>query len=83
MNNPASPAKPLTAKEAADYLDLSISMLYRHVREGRIPAFKPNGKKWYFWTEDLDRWIRGGTPSSSVTDADAARTSTAGNGDAR
>lgn len=83
MNHPATPAKPLTAKEAADYLDLSISMLYRHVREGRIPAFKPNGKKWYFWTEDLNRWIRGGMTSPSVTDADAARTTSVGNGDVK
>ncbi len=52
--------RPLSTREAADYLNISVTMLYRHVKDGRIRAFKPSGKKLYFRIEDLDSWIEGG-----------------------
>ena len=43
-----NPTKPLTLKEAAEFLDLSQSHLYKLTSERKIPHFKPNGKKIYF-----------------------------------
>ena len=40
--------KPLTLVEAAKFLDLSPSHLYKLTSERKIPHFKPNGKKIYF-----------------------------------
>jgi len=50
-------AKPFTFKEAAHYLDISKSYLYKLTSQGRIPHFKPQGKKVYFKKADLDEWI--------------------------
>jgi excisionase family DNA binding protein len=52
--------KPLTAKEAADYLDISKSHLYQLTSKGKIPHYKPNGKRLYIFQSDLDDYIRSG-----------------------
>jgi len=49
--------KPYTFAEAAKYLDISKSYLYKLTSLGKIPHFKPYGKKIYFRKEDLDEWI--------------------------
>lgn len=46
----------LTADEAAGYLRIALSTLYRYMQEGRIPCFKV-GKSWRFKRSVLDRWI--------------------------
>ena len=38
----------LTIDEAAEYMGLKKSYLYKLTSERRIPHFKPNGKKIYF-----------------------------------
>jgi excisionase family DNA binding protein len=50
--------KPLTLPEAATFLNLSESNLYKLTSERRIPHFKPNGKKIYFDKSELVQWIK-------------------------
>jgi excisionase family DNA binding protein len=49
--------KPLTMAEAAQYLGISMTYLYRITSRGQIPHFKPGGKKNYFLKSDLDNWL--------------------------
>jgi excisionase family DNA binding protein len=49
--------KVLNLKEAARYLDLSESAVYRLTSERRINFFKPEGKKIFFRREDLENWM--------------------------
>ena len=50
--------KPLTLVEAAKFLDLSPSHLYKLHSERKIPHFKPNGKKIYFDEYELVQWLK-------------------------
>jgi excisionase family DNA binding protein len=43
--------------EAALYLDVSHSHLYKLTSTGAIPCYKPNGKKVYFNRQELDTWL--------------------------
>ena len=47
----------LTFTEAAEYLGLSKSNLYKMTSAGKIPFYKPNGKNIYFNRTELDNWI--------------------------
>lgn len=49
----------LTTKEAADYLRLSTSHLYRLTMLKQIPFVKPTGKL-LFDIEDLKNWMKKG-----------------------
>jgi excisionase family DNA binding protein len=53
----ASTAKPLTTEEAAEYLRISTSHLYKLTSKGKIPHYKPEGKKVYFEKSELDAWL--------------------------
>ena len=53
-----SQTKPLTLVEAAKFLDLSRSHLYKLTSERKIPHFKPNGKKIYFDKSELVQWLK-------------------------
>ena len=53
-----SQPKPLTLMEAAKFLDLSRSPLYKLTSERKIPHFKPNGKKIYFDKSELVQWLK-------------------------
>ena len=46
----------LTSKEAAEYLGISISQIYRLTSRGIIPHYKPTGKICYFKRDELDEW---------------------------
>ncbi len=46
----------LTAKEAAQYLNLNEKIIYRLVREGRLPGARITGK-WTFSRSQLREWI--------------------------
>ena len=50
--------KPRTLVEAAKFLDLSPSHLYKLTSERKIPHFKPNGKKIYFDEDELVQWLK-------------------------
>ena len=49
--------KPLTLREAAVYLDISPSYLYKLTASQRIPHFKPHGKRVYFLRSDLNAYL--------------------------
>ena len=46
----------LTLAEAAEYMGLKKSYLYRLTHEKRIRHYKPNNKKIYFKVEDIIAW---------------------------
>jgi excisionase family DNA binding protein len=48
---------PFTLGEAAHYLGLSRSFLYKLTSQGKIAHFKPAGGKLYFKLEDLDGYL--------------------------
>ena len=45
----------LVLKEAADYLGISASKLYRMVQRGEFPAFRV-GNEWRFRIDVIDMW---------------------------
>ena len=49
--------KPLLLEEAAKYLGLSKSSLYKLTFRNQITHYKPNGKKIYFSKSDLNSWL--------------------------
>ena len=49
--------KPLTFDEAARYLDVSKSHLYKLTSANKIPHYKPQGKRIYFAKCELDTWL--------------------------
>jgi len=49
--------RPLTLEEAADYLRLEKSTLYKFTYGKKIPHYKPNGKMLYFLKSDLREWM--------------------------
>lgn len=52
----ASQEGPLTIVQAAAYLNISLSTLYRYTSQRLIPHHKP-GKVIYFYREELDDWL--------------------------
>lgn len=62
--------KPLNLVEAAKYLSISQSHLYKLTSQRKIPSHKPNGKYLYFYKEELDEWIR---KSSSQESEDSSQ----------
>ena len=46
----------LTAEEAAEYLKMALSTLYRFMRSGDVPCFKL-GNQWRFKKSILDEWM--------------------------
>lgn len=48
--------KVLTLEEAADYLRVHPSTMYRMVKKGAVPAFKI-GTDWRFNVDQLDKWM--------------------------
>ena len=59
--------KPLTFNEAAQYLDISKSYLYKLTCKNQVPHFKPTGKRIYFSKSELDTWLLR-NPVKSTTD---------------
>ena len=47
----------LTTVEAAEYLGLKKSYLYKLMMRRQIPYYKPTGKVCYFKYEDLLQWM--------------------------
>lgn len=52
--------KPLNIEEAAEFLDVSKSYLYKLTSKGEIPHYKPAGKRIYFLVDDLLDYIKSG-----------------------
>lgn len=49
----------LTVEEAAQYLKLGRSTVYRLAQEGKLPAHK-FGRQWRFDAAELDEWMKSG-----------------------
>jgi len=52
-------ARWLKLKEAAEYLKMGRSTLYKLAKEGKMPAHKA-GREWRFDAEELDKWMKAG-----------------------
>lgn len=52
-----NPKSVLTLAEAAEYMGLKKSYLYRLTHEKRIRHYKPNNKMIYFMVEDIIAWL--------------------------
>lgn len=50
----------LSMEEAALYLDLSKSTIYKLTHTMNIPHYKPMGKKIFFDKKELELWVRQG-----------------------
>jgi excisionase family DNA binding protein len=48
---------PLNFVQAAQYLSISHSQLYKYTSQRKIPFHKPAGKYLYFFKNELDKWI--------------------------
>ena len=62
----------LTSDEAARYMGISMSYLYKLTMRGIIPHYKPMGKMCYFNRLELERWLQQNRVASSTEIADAA-----------
>lgn len=51
------PNRMMRLKEAAEYLGISSTSLYRHAASGKIKAGKAGAKIWNFRKKDLDEWV--------------------------
>ncbi|MDR1248094.1 MAG: helix-turn-helix domain-containing protein [Treponema sp.] len=49
--------KPLTVSEAANYLSLAKTYIYKLVSQGKLTAFNPGGRRLYFRREDLENYV--------------------------
>ena len=57
----------LTIEEAAEFLSMSKSYLYKQTSAQRIPHYKPTGKRCYFRRSELEEWILAGRISTKAT----------------
>ncbi len=48
----------LTSNEAAQYMGISKSYLYKLTMLGKVPHFKPMGKMCYFNRLELEQWLQ-------------------------
>ena len=48
----------LTTREAAKYMDISLSYLYKLTMRHQIPHFKPMGKLCYFNRLEIEQWLQ-------------------------
>lgn len=47
----------LTSKEAAQYMGISLSCLYKLTMNRQVPHYKPTGKMVYFNRLELEQWL--------------------------
>jgi excisionase family DNA binding protein len=49
----------LTAARTAEYVGVSITLVYRQARSGSLRGIKVGGGRcWRFHVEDVERWLR-------------------------
>lgn len=63
----------LSFREAAKYLDVSASWLYKLTSTKAIPHYKPNGKMCYFKRTELDNWLQANRISTNEEIAEKAQ----------
>lgn len=54
-----------TSEEAAKYMGISMSYLYKLTMRQQIPHYKPMGKMCYFNRHELEEWLQSNRVSSS------------------
>lgn len=62
----------LTTDEAAKYMGIKVSYLYKLTMRGEIPHYKPNGKMCYFKRTELEQWLLTNPVSTTADIADKA-----------
>jgi len=65
-NQATNEDKFLTAKQAAEYLGIRISYLYKLTHQKTFPYYKPNGKLVYFLQSDLLNFLSGNRVSPKI-----------------
>lgn len=55
----------LTSDEAAKYMGISKSYLYKLTMTGQVPHYKPMGKMCYFNRQELEQWLQSNRVSTS------------------
>lgn len=56
----------LTSDEAAKYMGISKSYLYKLTMRQQIPHYKPMGKMCYFNRLELEQWLQNNRVSTSI-----------------
>lgn len=56
----------LTSAEAARYMDISKSYLYKLTAQQKIPHYKPLGKMCYFNRAELEQWLQSNRVSTAA-----------------
>ncbi|MCS5488916.1 helix-turn-helix domain-containing protein [Algoriphagus limi] len=59
-----TPEKPLSIKEAAEFLNLAVPTLYSKVSRGELPVIK-RGNRLYFLLADLNNYLEVGRRKSN------------------
>lgn len=62
----------LTSEEAARYLGVSMSYLYKLTMNRAIPHYKPLGKKCYFNRHELEAWLQSNRVATATEISDEA-----------
>lgn len=62
----------LTSNEAARYMGVSKSYLYKLTMRGEIPHYKPMGKMCYFNRAELEAWLQQNRCATAAEIADRA-----------
>ena len=65
--------KILTSEEAAAYMGISQSTVYKLTSSRSIPHFKPRGKMCYFDREELEHWLQRNRVATMAEINDEAR----------
>lgn len=50
--------KMLTVDDVANYTGISKSNIYKLTSAGKIPHYKPTGKRLYFDLEEINEWLK-------------------------
>lgn len=53
----------MTVENVAEYLQLSMDMIYKMAQQGKLPASKI-GVQWRFKREEVDQWVKSQRPST-------------------
>ena len=62
----------LTSDEAAKYMGVSKSYLYKLTMRQQIPHFKPRGKMCYFNRLELEKWLQSNRVATATEISDRA-----------
>ena len=73
MNTKIIPKIKRTLEEAAFFMGMTKSTLYKMTHKHELPFFRPNGKMIYFEKSELLKWMRSGREMTEKEIEEAAR----------